>query len=162
MKYLNQLKTIAWVPKNETTCTTLPQPHYPGSNPLGRRTGPLMHPWLQKWACAKSRRWECINLCKPKRAISKSLAIYSRLFSHLQQLTAVTLNQCLWIVWLGEPPFRPQSNICLLLYILSILFTFRCLHPHHFYSFLPKVTFYFYYEILILFDDRHLTRCLCP
>lgn len=146
---------ITWVLKNETRCSRLPQPHYPFSNPLGRRTDPLIYLWL---------RWECINLCKLKWAISKSLAMYSRLFSHLQQLTAVRLNQCLWTVWLGESHFRPQSKICLLRYIVSIFFTFRWLPrpAHHFYSFLPKGTFYFYYQILILFDDRHLTRCLCP
>lgn len=117
-----------------------------------------MHPWVQKWTCAESWCWQCINLCEPKRAISESLPMKARLFPHLQPLTAVTLNQCLWIVWLGQPPLPPQSNACLLLYILSILFfTFRCLHPHHFHDLPPKGAFYFYYKILILFDDRHLT-----
>lgn len=88
-----------------------------------------------------------MNLCKPKRAISESMPMKARLFPHLQPLTAATLNQCLWKVWLGRPPLPPQSNACLLLYILSVLFTFRCLHPHHFYSFPPKGAFYCYYKI---------------
>lgn len=133
--------------------------HYPANTTLGRRKDPLMHPWVRKWTCTEPYCWQCINLCKPKRAISESQPMRVWLFPHLQPLTAVTLNQCLWIVWLGHPPYPPQSKACLILYILSTLIPLHCLPPIHFYSSLPKGAFYFYYKILILFDDRHLTQC---
>lgn len=37
-------------------------------------------------------------------------------------------------------------------FLLSVAFT-----PTHFHFLPPKGAFYFYYKILILFDDRHLT-----
>lgn len=133
---------------------------YSACTTLRRRKDPLMHPWVQKWPCAEPRCWQSINWCKPKRAISKYKPMSVWLFSHLQPLTAVTLNQCLWIVWLEKPPHPPQSKACLLVYIPSTLFALHCPLPNHFPFFLlPKGAFYIYYKILILFDDRHLTQC---
>lgn len=106
-----------------------------------KRDGPLMHPRVQKWPCAEPQCWQSINLCKPKRAISKYKPMSVWLFSHLQPLTAVTLNQCLWIVWLEKPPHPPQSKACLLVYILNTLFTLHCPLPNRFSSSCPRVLF---------------------
>lgn len=106
-----------------------------------KRDGPLMHPRVQKWPCAEPQCWQSINLCKPKRAISKYKPMSVWLFSHLQPLTAVTLNQCLWIVWLEKPPHPPQSKASLLVYILNTLFTLHYPLPNRFSSSCPRVLF---------------------
>ena len=105
---------IDWIPNNDwrlvrtagekkaSLCCTVAIS--PGCISLGRRKEPLMHPWVLKWTCAEPQCWQCINLYEPKRAISESRPMRAWLFPHLQPLTAVTLNQCLWIVWSGQPP----------------------------------------------------------
>lgn len=55
-----------------------------------------------------------------------------------------------------SPP-SPKQRLSPTIYPKHTFFTFRCLHPHHFHDLPPKGAFYFYYKILILFDDRHLT-----